>query len=318
MSDSDHTSLRTSRETAVLLMAFGGPETLEQVGPFMARLIGRQPAPQVVERVAERYRVIGGGSPLPGIVRAQAQALEQELARDGAPVVRAAFKYADPSISSAVRELAKNGCKRVIGISLSPQRARVTSSAYADELLAAGKENGVETVQGNDYYAEPHFVDGIADLTKQALSSFSSPKDVTIVFSAHSLPVEHVEDGDPYVEQLQATIAGVLQRIPSHDWRLAFQSRGMGAGKWLEPQVEDVLQELAAKGRSRVLLVPIGFTCDHVETLYDIDVAIAGRARELGLEFVRAGALNASKSFIEALAAVARPHLIVSEERAAS
>ncbi len=318
MSDSDRTSTRTSRETAVLLMAFGGPETLEQVGPFMARLIGRQPAPQVVERVAERYRVIGGGSPLPRIVRAQAQALEQELAQDGAPTVRAAFKYADPSISSAVRELTKNGCKRVIGISLSPQRARVTSGAYADELLAAGKENGVEVVLGNDYYAEPHFVDGIADLTKRALSSFSSPKDVTIVFSAHSLPVEHVEDGDPYVEQLLATIAGVLQRIPPHDWQLAFQSRGMSAGKWLEPQVEDVLQELAAKRRSRVLLVPIGFTCDHVETLYDIDVAIAGRARELGLEFVRAGALNASKSFIEALAAVARPHLIVSEERAAS
>ncbi len=295
--------------TAILLMAFGGPASLDEVGTFMARLMGRAPAPQIVERVIERYRLIGGGSPLRQITLQQAKALERRLSGEGAPRVRAAFKYGEPSITSSVYELAHAGCPRILGISLSAHYTRVSTGAYVDELLAAGEQHGVEVVVAESFHVEPHFLDGIAEQLRTAMSLLSDPGDAYVIFSAHSIPVEHVETGDPYVEQLQATVKGVVQRVSGHDWRLAYQSRGMGQGRWLEPSVETVLEEVATLGRRRVALAPIGFTAEHVETLYDIDLAIAGRAKELGLEFARASTLNASDPLIEALAAVACPHI---------
>lgn len=296
--------------TAVMLMAFGGPGTIQQVAPFMAKLMGRPPAPPILERVVGRYRAIGGGSPLPGIVREQAEALARQLAASGTPVtVCAAFKYAEPSIREAVRQLAAAGCERIVGVSDSPHDTRVTTGAYLEELRSAGAESGVHVVAADPYYAQPHFLDGIAERAKLARSVLPEPERAYLVFSAHSLPVEYVETGDPYVDELHATIAGVMERLPGHDWQLAYQSRGMGLGQWLEPTVEIVLEGLATAGRRQVLLIPVGFTCDHVETLYDIDVAIAGKARELGITFQRAGALNAAPAFIRALSAAVRPHL---------
>ncbi|MBI4319220.1 MAG: ferrochelatase [Chloroflexi bacterium] len=298
-------------KTAVLLLAFGGPASLDEVGPFMSRLMGRQPSPQVVERVVERYRLIGGGSPLPGIARELAEALSQRLAGEGVSAVGFGFKYTDPTISDAVRGLAQSGHGRIVGVSLSAHYTRVSTGAYFEELRAAGQANGVEVVVADSYHAEPRFVDGIAAQACVALANLSDGEDAFLVFSAHSVPVEYIEAGDPYVEQLQATVDSVLALVPGHDWRLAFQSRGMGQGNWLEPTVETVLEELASTGKTKVVLVPVGFTLDHVETLYDIDILIAGKARGLGLEFARAGVLNASAPYIEALAAVVRPRLIL-------
>lgn len=296
--------------TGVILMAFGGPESIEQVGPFMAKLMGRPPAPPILERVVARYRTIGGGSPLARIVREQAAALERLLAADGTPAtVRAAFKYTEPAIGAAVRELARAGCERIVGVSDSPHHTRVTTGAYLEELRSAGAERAVQVVAADPYYDRPHFLDGIAERAEQARGMLQQPDQAYLIFSAHSLPVEYVETGDPYVAELLATVAGVLERLPGHEWQLAYQSRGMGQGRWLEPTVETVLEGLAADGRGQVLLIPVGFTCDHVETLYDIDVAIAGKARELRITFQRAAALNAAPAFIRALAAAIRPHL---------
>lgn len=324
--------------TGIILISFGGPEKLEQVAPFMTRLTGRPLPAEAVERVVERYRRIGGGSPLPRIAREQAAALQKRLTGqmmpvvgsgvhtvDEAPaipelgraghaiperlVVRAAFKYADPSIADVVCELAQAGYERVIGVSLSAHYTRIGVGAYFAELRAASQKHGLTAVAADLYYAEPHFLDGLAAGLRRALAALSDSRGACLVFSAHSLPMEEVESGDPYVTQLQATVDGLLARVPGYEWRIAYQSRGSASGRWLEPTVEATLQELAQQGRRRVVLMPIGFTADHVETLYDLDIVAAGRAKELGLEFVRAGTLNTAPPFIETLASVVRPHL---------
>lgn len=297
---------------AILLMAFGGPESEAQVGPFMTRLMGRPPAPPILARVVERYRTIGGGSPLPRITRDQAAALERTLANAGGPSVRVAFMYSEPTIPSAIQALAAAGVKRVVGVSLSAHYARVSTGAYAQDLAAAGREHGLEVRMAGQYHAEAHFLDGLAASARAALERLSDPGDAEVIFSAHSLPLEHIEGGDPYVDQIGETMAGVMARLPRLPWRLAYQSRGMTGARWLEPTVEQALEELASRGRKRILLVPVGFTAEHVETLYDIDVLIAGKARELELEFVRAAALNDSPYLIAALSTVARPHLVES------
>ncbi len=297
--------------TAILLMAFGGPESLDEVGPFMAKLMGRPPAPQIIERVTERYRTIGGSSPLARIVREQALALEQVLAGDISPVVRPAFKYAEPSIAKVVAELASQGFERIVGISVSPHYSRISTGAYFNELREAIQGKDVELATVDGYYAQPAFLDAIAEKVRLALSKLEDQhcNDSYLVFTAHSLPTEYIEQGDPYIQQIQETIDGVMQRVPGYRWRLAYQSRGMGQGQWLEPQVEATLEELAASGQNRIVLVPISFTCDHIETLYDIDVVIANKAKGLGLKFVRTEALNTSKLFIDALAAAVQPYI---------
>lgn len=298
--------------TAVLLMAFGGPESEAQVGPFMTSLMGRPPAPPILERVVERYRTIGGGSPLPRITREQAVALERALDDGDGPRVAFSFMYSEPSVSSAINSLALAGVQRVVGVSLSAHYSRVSTGAYDAALAAAGQEHGVETLLAGQYHVDPHLLDGLANSARTALVHLSDPADVEVVFSAHSLPMEYIEDGDPYVDQIIQTINGVMERLPDLPWRLAYQSRGMTGGRWLEPCVEHTLEELAALGRKRILLVPVGFTAEHVETLYDIDILIAGKARDLGLEFARAAAMNSSPYLIEALANVVRPLLVPS------
>lgn len=297
--------------TAILLMAFGGPESLDQIGPFMEKLMGRSPAQPIIERVAERYRAIGGGSPLPRIVREQAAALERALKHEGAPVVRPAFKYAEPSIAKVVADLASQGFSHIVGVSLSPHYSRISTGAYLNELQKAVQGIGVEASTVDGFHTQPSYLDAIAEKTREALSRLDDGDgdDPHLIFTAHSLPVEHIEQGDPYVQQIEETIDGIRQRMPGYRWHLTYQSRGQGQGRWLEPEVETVLEELAAEGQKRAALVPISFTCDHIETLYDIDVVIAEKARALGMKVARAEALNTSSLFIDALAAAVRPHL---------
>lgn len=272
--------------------------------------MGRPPALPILERVIARYQTIGGGSPLPKTVRAQAAAMQAMLAADGCDIpVMAAFRYAEPSIGDVVRELVAKGFRRIVGVSDSPHFSRVTTGAYFDDLEAAGTALGIETLRTPSYCDHPSFLAGLAECALRARAKLPEPDNAFLIFSAHSLPLEHVAGGDPYVDELRRTVVGVLARLPHHDWQVAYQSKGMGQGEWLEPPVEAVLEKVAAEGRRQVLLSPAGFTADHVETLYDIDVLIAGRARELGLTFSRADALNTSPALIRTLCETARSGL---------
>jgi ferrochelatase len=237
--------------------------------------------------------------------------LARALASQGhvAPV-QPAFKYTAPTIGEAVREVAARGHDRVVILSDSPHFSAVTTGAYLAEARAAAAEAGVEVVAADDYYVNAHFVAGLVTSTSDALRLLPDPSRVAVLFTAHSLPADMVAAGDPYVDQLRATVSELVERIRPFEWQLAFQSRGMGPGAWLEPTAEAVLENWAKLGVRQVLLVPVGFTTDHVETLYDIDVSIAGQARTLGLRFRRANALNTSDALIAALADAVRPHVV--------
>lgn len=296
--------------TAVLLLAFGGPETLADVAPFLARLTGRTLAPAAVDRVVERYRTIGGGSPLSRLVQEQACALERELSRSGATArVNPAFRYAPPDIPSVVARLVGDGYTKFIALSNSPHYARITTGAYLDALRSAASEYGATVLAADPYFAHPEFMDALAAQARAAIASTQSSDRPFLVFTAHSLPRDEIAANDRYVVELHTTITGVVERLHVRDWAIAYQSKGMGQGEWLEPALEDVLRQVAATGNRTVVVCPVGFTTDHVETLYDLDVMAAAAARDLSLNFRRAAALNAHPAFIRALASVVRPHL---------
>jgi ferrochelatase len=307
------------RKTGVLLLAFGGPEASDDIAPFMERLMGRAPGPELIEHVASRYRTIGGGSPLPEITRRQAQALENDLGSDDFKVY-VGLQYSHPLIPETVDEMAAHGIERAVALSMSPHSSRVSSAAYIETVRRATAKapNAPAFLFVEDWHTEPLYLDAVAEKIRAALGrevggeraeAELSAGEVEIIFSAHSLPVSYIEDGDPYVEQLNETVAGVLERLGEVSWQVAYQSKGRGEGEWLGPTVTEVMSELAASRKRRVLIVPIGFVSDHVETLYDIDIVMKREAEAAGLSFARAESLNTSPTFIDALAHVVRERL---------
>ncbi|MBS3909974.1 MAG: ferrochelatase [Actinobacteria bacterium] len=295
----------------VMLMAFGGPDSLDAVEPFMDRLMkGRKPTPEIIERAKNKYRLIGGKSPLPAITQRQADALEAVLNETCAGARRfktyVGMRYWRPFIEETIEKMADAGIKRAFAISMSPHHSRVSTGAYAEEIERVVGERGlditIEMLEG--IYKHPAFIDAIAEKVTAAIERF--PEDrrmgVKIVFSAHALPMSYIEAGDPYVDEIKITIDEVLKKIAPHSWRIAYQSKGNIPGAWLGPTVEEVYEDIVEERCADVLIVPVGFAADHVETLWDLDIHHKRQAEELGLAYERAEALNDSPRFMEALA----------------
>lgn len=310
-------------EDGVLLMAFGGPESLEEVPEFVTRLTGRELPPRVMAAVVERYRLVGGRSPLPETTRAQARALAAELARRGrdAPV-RAGFQFSRPDLREALAGLAGLGVRRVAAVSLAPYRSQHSTAVYEETVRRAQPEVApeVEIRFAPDWYLHPRYLDSLEQELRTGLTQAAALADAApdageaasalpVVFTAHSLPVEYVQKGDPYPDQVLATARALAERLGLRRWRLAYQSKGAAGGEWLEPDVEDVLEELAAEGARVVVVDPIGFTADHLETLYDNDVVHRRKAESLGMRFVRCSCPNTAPAFIAALADLAEAAL---------
>jgi len=290
---------------------------------------GRRPSPDLVARAAEKYRLIGGKSPLLEITRAQAAALENLLNTEVDPAIHTrgsggqgqipryrvylGMRYWRPFIPDALREMTGDGVEKAVAISLSPHYSRVTTGAYFPEVQAwlAQKGPAMEVTFARDWYHHPLFIQALGEKLAEGREKFppGHRERVPVVFTAHSLPVSHIREGDPYVEQLRVTVDSLARQGNLASWRLAYQSRGGGPREWLGPEVEEVLESLAGDGHREVLLSPVGFVADHVETLYDIDIAIRGHAQRLGLQLERCAALNTSPTFIAALAAIAREGL---------
>lgn len=303
----------------VLLLGFGGPDSLDAVAPFLERLLGRTPPPGLVAAVTERYRLVGGRSPLPAIAAAQARALQARLnaaAPDEGPYrVYVGMRCWHPFIAEAAARMSADGVARAVAVSLSPHRSRTTTDAYARDLEAALAALAAarppvpvpRVTFAPDWYLHPLYLDALAERLEAGLAAFPAEARgrVEVLFTAHSLPLEHVRGGDPYVEQLRATAGALAARAGLSRWRLAFQSRGAGGGAWLGPQVEEVLDEIAAAGGREVLVDPIGFVTDHMETLYDIDVLHRRHAAGLGLRFERCACPNDAPALIAALADIA-------------
>ena len=280
----------------VALLSFGGPATLAEIPAFLRRMMGSEPSAETLAYVEEKYRAIGGGSPLNAITERQAVALEASLREQLRTEVRVrpAYLYCEPTVAQVMSEL--DGAD-VLALSLSPYSSQVTTGAYREALDGAGA-GWVPLIEG--WYSDPQFEQAISEKVARALDGRRSDEYVAL-FTAHSVPEETVLSGDPYVDQIQEVIAHLLPRIMPGDWRLGWQSKGRRGGKWLEPGVEDVVVQLAAQGWQKVLVVPVGFVADNVETLYDLDVVLKRVVHENGMSYLRSEPPNDSERFVAVL-----------------
>jgi len=294
----------TESPVDVALLAFGGPGSAQQIPDFLQRMTGRPPNPDTLKVVEARYELIGGASPLPDMTARQALALQARLTQELAlPIrVRHGFLYTEPTVAECLAELRGH---EVVALPLSPFSSRLTSGKYRAALDAAGGEKA-PLLEG--WYAGRGFVKAISRRTAAALDG-CDVNEWAVLFTAHNVPLETIMEGDPYVDQLQQTIAQLIPALVPGDWRFAFQSKGRGGGVWLEPEVDDAVRALAEEGWKKVLVVPVGFVSDNVETLYDLDIVLRQQIEGLGMEYRRSSAPNDSPAFIEALADVVIDYL---------
>ena len=299
---------------ALLLLAFGGPQSLEEVEPFLTRLFrGRRPSPEQLGRVKERYQMIGGSSPLPEITRGQARALERKLNQKGHSFKSfVGMRYGHPLIEETLKEIDRDGIREVVAIPLAPFRSRASTGAYVEEVMRAhkGLEKGIEISFVEGWYSNPLFIDAVREKIREGLSEFTPEErgQVHLIFTAHSLP-KSITEKDPYVKEMEESVRMVLEGMDPFPWHIAFQSRGGGPEEWMGPEVESVLSELSREKVRGVLVVPIGFVSDHIEILYDIDIALRQKAQSLGMVLKRTHSLNSSERFIEALAGAVEEHM---------
>jgi protoporphyrin/coproporphyrin ferrochelatase len=290
--------------SAIMLLAFGGPRSLDEVAAFVERLTGKKPSPVQIEGLQGRYQAIGGGSPLPETTMRQARALEKVLQKKGKPLpIFVGMRYSHPLIAEALEEIRKRGITGLILISLSPYRTAFASEGYYDEVkrIVAGWSERMELIEVDDWHALPALCAAwAAKIAEMAGSISARDKEIPVIFTAHSLPQE-VAAGSSYVRQLEETIEGIIHITGPLRWRLAFQSRSRGGGAWLGPEPETCLEELAAEGHHKALICPIGFIADHLETLYDLDIVLKAWAHKRGIEIARTSCLNDAPELIEVI-----------------
>jgi len=279
---------------AVILMAYGSPARAEDIRPYFEDIRGGRPvSDEAVAKLAERYRRIGGRSPLDEVTEAQRAALERELGLS----VFVGMKHWRPRIAEAVERALDGGAKRVVGVVLAPHYSRMSVGEYRERLEAALEGRDAELVLVESWHDDPAFVDVVADRVRGTES--------WVVFTAHSLPERIVAEGDPYREQLLETSRLVAERAELGDrWSFAFQSASPTGEPWLGPDILDELERLAAEGVHAVLVAPVGFVSDHLEILWDLDVEAVEKAQELGLQLARVDSLNDDPTFVRALAGV--------------
>jgi protoporphyrin/coproporphyrin ferrochelatase len=294
-------------EPAVFLMALGGPDSLENVEPYLLDLRGGRPtSPELVEEIRERYRATGGRSPVLDITRALGAKLE---ARRRVHVF-VGLRHWHPFIAEAWRDLVEFGPDRVVGICLAPQYSAMTVGKYLEKLDDARRDVGgadipLSTVRS--WATHPGLVAALAERVEAALRRFPETDlpAVPVLFTAHSLPERIVRDGDAYPDEVRATMDAVAARLPAgQPTTFAYQSQGRSPEPWLGPEVEPTLDALAADGVPGVVIAPLGFLSDHVETLYDIDIEFAARAEKLGLRLERTAMLNDADDLADTLAAL--------------
>jgi len=282
-------------KTAVLLMAHGTPASIDEMPEYL-RLVrgGRPPSPELIEEMRHNYTAIGGRSPLTDITLAQGAALSARLG-PGTPVV-VGMRNWHPFIKEAVDGLMAGGVSRVIGIPLAPQFSTLSVQKY-EEAARAALPPGVEFRPVRSFHAHPRLIDAFAERLTE-----SHPRaDEEIVFTAHSLPQRVVAAGDRYADEVAETARLVAARAGIATYQQAYQSAGRTPEPWLGPDLSAFVRERASRGTTQMLVVPIGFVCDHTEILFDIDVQAAAAARACGVALRRTQSLNTSPSFIAAL-----------------
>jgi ferrochelatase len=276
-----------------------GPAFLQ---PFIARMIVKRRAP----KSAANYRDIGGRSPLRELTEQQGAELEKLLGDKYRCFV--AMRYWKPFTDEALNAIRMEGIRRIVALSLYPHYSRATSGSSFNELekCLSGSKHRPEISYVRQFFDHPLYIQALAERIEQALSGFPDRSRVQVFFSAHSLPQSFIAEGDPYLDHIQATVRLTMERFEGIAHHLAFQSRA-GPVKWLEPSTLDKLKELAAQGHTEVLMVPLSFVSDHIETLHEIDIEYREEAHKLGItDFRRMESLNSSPTFIQCLAELVR------------
>jgi len=290
---------------AVLLLAHGSPESPDDVPEFMKHITGGRPVPDaVLEEVRHRYALVGK-SPLTDITLAQAEALQRALGRP----VYVGMRNWKPFIAETVQRMMADGIERVLAICLAPQNSSTSVGLYRNAMMATMKP-GMDVHFVDAWYSHPLLIQAFAEklepLWKRAGDEAGSP--VPVIFTAHSVPTRTIQAGDPYQQQAKETarlVGELVSGLAPELMHFAFQSQGMSGGPWLGPTVESVILKIKQQGHAGVIIAPIGFLCDHVEVLYDVDMVFQEFATELGMKLWRTESLNTAPAFISALGSLA-------------
>jgi protoporphyrin/coproporphyrin ferrochelatase len=279
---------------AVILMAYGSPTELSDIRPYLEDIRGGRPVSDAaVEELTERYRRIGGRSPLDDVTEAQRAALEKELELP----VFVGMKHWRPRIAEAADRAVSGGADTVVGIVLAPHYSKLSVEGYR-ERLEAGLSGRAELRFVESWHTHEPYIAVLADRVRGT--------DAHVVFTAHSLPARILDEGDPYRDQLLETAQLIAERAGLDSWSFAFQSESPTGEPWLGPDILDELDSLKARGVERVLACPVGFVSDHLEIQWDLDVEARERAAELGVEFDRIRSLNDDPAFVRGLAELVR------------
>jgi ferrochelatase len=284
---------------SVLLMAHGTPESVDQMADYL-RLVraGREPSAELIEEMTDNWNAIGGRSPLTDISLQQGEALRAQLAADGLDVpVVVGMRNWRPFIADAIRDIARTGVRRIVGIPMAPQFSTLSVQKYIDAATSALPE-GIAFSCVRSFHDHPLLIEAFAE---KVIAEKPRP-DEDIVFTAHSLPERVAAAGDPYPNQVAATAKAIADRCGMASYHTAYQSAGRTPEPWLGPDLSEHVRRRASSGVRSMLVVPVGFVCDHTEILFDVDVQAAAAAREAGVTLRRTQSLNASPTFIRALA----------------
>ena len=307
---------------AILLIAFGGPTCKDEIRPFLARVTKGIPIPpERLEEVAHHYEAVGGKSPLNDITFRQAKTLEKILNTQGAALpVYVGLRNSSPFFSETLAQMARDGVKRALGFILSSHRTEASWERYQKNIADARVElgNHAPTIDYCDSWNDhPQFIRCWVELIEAAFAKLAPEKkeSTPLIFTAHSLPII-MAARSPYVEQLNTSARMIAEKLNHHHWSLAYQSRsGKPTEPWLEPDIGAAIRQLAEKGVRELIVAPIGFVCDHVEVLYDLDIEAKKNADDLGVNLDRVSCPNDHLTFIQMMADVIEKKMERNEDR---
>jgi ferrochelatase len=290
----------------VLVMAYGGPANLDEVEPYLLDVRGFRPtAPAIVQEVRDRYRLIGGRSPILERTQAQAAALQSALHsanQPGSYRTYVGMRHWKPYIPDTLAEMVRDGIQHAVGLVMAPHASRMSIGAYYKKVFAASQPLDMQVIK--QWHLLPGYLDALESRVREALLRFPEKvrSKVPVVFTAHSLPRRIMSWNDPYPRQLGETVAALAARLAPQPYHFAYQSAAMTADPWLGPDAGEIIEQIALSGGQYVLLAPIGFVCEHVEILYDIDVVFKWQAQGLGMQLERIEMLNDAPQMIAGLA----------------
>lgn len=293
-------------ETAVLFMAYGTPRTLDEVEPYFTDIRGgRKPSEEELTNLRARYEAVGGRTPLAEMTERQAKGAERLLrARGRAVRAYVGMRHWHPFVREAVEDIVRAGHEETVAVPLAPFYSVASMEGYRKALdeAFAGRNVGVTFVK--EWHDEPGLLEAWLAILRESLGAKPLRRDGHVLFTAHSLPKARLPPGDPYEAQLRGFASRVAGALGIPSWSFAFQSVGLAGGEWLGPEVHATVDDLAARGVRDLVVAPIGFLADNLETLHDLDQELSGYARGKGVEIRRAPVPNDRPEFLEALAHV--------------